>query len=78
MRKLVKLLYIFTSATRTRDLFFTHVHIVDLLSYLLSRSLFNPSEDGATPFGVTKVLTMEDLKLPILLDKSEDGDRFEG
>ena len=53
------------------------MHFVDPLSCLLGLSLFKPSVDGETPLGVAEVLSMKDLKFPILLDKSEDGDRIE-
>ena len=53
------------------------MHFVDLLSSLLGLNIFKPRVEGKTPLGVAEVLTIEDLKFPILLDKSEDGDRIE-
>ena len=79
MRKLVKLLRVFTSTPpRTRNLFL-HVHLVDLLSNcLLGRSLGNPSEEGDTLLGVGEVLAVDDLKLAVLLNKSDNGDTLIG
>ena len=54
------------------------MHLVDLLSCLRGCSLSRPSVDGDTRLRVTEVLETGDLRFPILLDKSEDGDRIEG
>ena len=55
------------------------MHLVDLLSNsLLGCGLFNPSEESNTWLGVGEVLAVKDLKIPILLDKSEDGDNIVG
>jgi len=52
------------------------VHFVDLLSnYPPGRSLDNSSEEGVTLLGVGEVLTLEDLKFSVLLDKCDDDDR---
>jgi len=49
---------------------FTQVHFVDLLSsYPLGRS-----DMGITVLGVSEILTIEDLELPVLLDKSENSE----
>jgi hypothetical protein len=78
--KLVKLVHAFTSTARTPNLLVpTHVHFVDLLSsYPLGRSFDSSSEEGLALLGVCEVLTMEDLEFPVLLDNSDDGDRFVG
>jgi len=52
---------------------------VDLLSSRpLSRSLDSSSDKVVAHLGVGEVLAMEDLKFPVLLDKSDDGDGFVG
>ena len=52
---------------------------MDLLSSsLLGRNGGNPSKEGATLLGVSKVLAMEDLEFSILLDKSDNGDSIVG
>jgi len=52
---------------------------VDLLSnYPLGRSLDSSSDEGAALLGVGEVLAMDDFKLPVLFDKSEDADSFVG
>ena len=48
---------------------------MDLLSsHPLDRSLDSPSDKGATLEGVCKILAMEDLEFPILLNKSVGDD----
>ena len=52
----------------------TRVRFVDLLSSCPPcRSLESSSNEGATLLGIGKVLTLEDLKFPVLLCKGEDG-----
>ena len=50
--------------------YFTHIQFIDLSSYPLCRSLDSLSNDGNMLLGVTRVLAMEDLEFPILLNKS--------
>ena len=76
--KLVRLLHAFTLTSQVPNLFL-HIHIVDLLSScLLGRNLDHFSHQGATLLGVSKGLEVEDLKFPVLLDKSDDENRFVG
>lgn len=52
---------------------------MDLLSSCpLSRSRDSSSNKGVALLGVGEVLAVEDLKFPVLLDKSDDGDGFVG
>ena len=44
----------------------------------MSHSLGNPGYEGITFLGVREVLTVEDLELPILFDKSNDDDSIVG
>ena len=61
------------------QLIVTHMHLVDLLSYcLLGRGLGHPSEEDDTLLGIGEVHGVEDLNLPVLLDKSEDGNTLIG
>jgi len=54
---------------------FTHVRLVDPLSSCpIGRSLEIPSDDGTALEGVGKILAMEDLEFPVLLDKSVGED----
>jgi len=41
-----------------------------LSSYPLGRGLGSPSDEGTTLLGVDEMLAMEELELPVLLDKS--------
>ena len=52
---------------------------MDLLlsGYPPSRCLDSSSDHGVTLPGVGEVFTMEDLKFPVLLDKSDDAKSFE-
>ena len=43
---------------------------------LRRRPLGSLSEEGATLLGIGEVLRLDDLKLPVLLDDSEDADRI--
>ena len=61
------------------QLVFTCVHFADLLSsYPLGRSLGSPSGMGITLLGVSEILAMEDLELPVLFDKSKDAESIVG
>ena len=56
-------------------LLFTHVHFADLLSsYPLGHSFKSPTDEGTALSGVGKILAIEYLELPVLLDKSVDDD----
>ena len=46
--------------------------------YALGYSLGGPSDEGVTLLSVSKVLTIEDLEFPVLLDESEDDDGVVG
>jgi hypothetical protein len=48
---------------------FLHIYFANLSNYLLCCSLGNSSEEGTTLLGVGKVLAMDDLEFPILLNK---------
>ena len=45
-----------------------------LRSCPLGRSFGSPSDMGTTLLGVSEILAIEDLELPVLLDKSENGE----
>ena len=49
-----------------------------LSSYPLGRSFGSPSEMGTTLLGVSEILAIEDFELPVLLDKSENGETIVG
>ena len=49
-----------------------------LSSCPLCRSLESSSDEGTTLLGVGKVLTIEDLKSPVLLGEGDDGYTFVG
>jgi len=51
------------------------MHFVDpLIDYPLGRSFGRPSDMSTTLLRVSEVLAIEDLELPVLLDKSENGE----
>ena len=58
--------------------FYTSFFVNLLSSCPLRRSLERPSDEGFTLRAVGEVLTLEDLKSPVLLDKSDDEDSFVG
>ena len=58
--------------------FYTSFFVNLLSSCPLRRSLERPSDEGFTLRAVGEVLTLEDLKSPVLLDKSDDENRFVG
>ena len=61
------------------QLIFTQVHFMDLLSgYPLGYSFGGPSDMSTTLLGVSEILAIEDLELPVLLDKSENGETIVG
>jgi hypothetical protein len=70
---------VYIDCSNSNPLVPTHVHFVDLLSsYPLGCSFDSSSEESLALLGVCEALTMEDLKFPVLLDNSDDGDRFVG
>jgi len=61
------------------QLIFTRIRFVDSLSsYPLGRSFGTPSDMGTTLLGVSEILAIEDFELPVLLDKSENGETIVG
>ena len=52
---------------------------MDLLGgYPLGRNFGGPGEVGTTLLGVSEILAIEDLELPVLLDKCENGETIVG
>jgi len=49
-----------------------------LSSCILGRNVGHPNVEGRPFLGVGEVFAAEDLKLPVLLDNSEDGDSIVG
>ena len=76
IRKTCRIVICFYIDCSNAQLLFIHVHSVDLLGYPLGRSLESPSDESTTLLGVGKILAVEDLEFPVLLDKSVGDDSF--